>query len=107
MRAGELFYEDVYYSCREQVLNVREDGPDAWGDCVDVPPDSFVRTIGYDGNPGKWHYVTEGERRWITMIGSNTSISGRIKALIGISAGRLSGDGRRTRFRMEENYEKG
>ncbi len=31
MRAGELFYEDVYYSCREQVLNVREDGPDAWG----------------------------------------------------------------------------
>lgn len=70
MRAGELFYEDVYYSCREQVLNVREDGPDAWGDCVDVPPGSFVRTIGYDGNPGKWHYVTEGERRWITMIGS-------------------------------------
>ena len=70
MGRGTLYYEDIAYSCHEQMMSVREDGVDAWGDTVIVPPDSFVRRIGYDGAPGKWYYVLESETLWLTLIGS-------------------------------------
>ena len=67
---GVLRYEDVEYGCHEKMLSVREDGVDAWGDSVIVPADSFVRRVGYDGNPGKWYFISESETLWLTLIGS-------------------------------------
>lgn len=71
---GSLFYEDTEYGCALREVGVREDGPDAWGASVQVPPDSFVRRIGYDGRKSNWEFVTEEKTVWLTLAGSQVEL---------------------------------
>lgn len=53
-------------NCR---LAVREDGPDAWGDCFSIPDGSLVRW-----DSGSWQYVEKGGTQWVTSVGTEVDV---------------------------------
>lgn len=65
-----IFFNNRWYEKRIQKLGVREEGPDAWGACVNLPMGVWFRRTHNFGDEVFGWYKTKGEDRvWIETVG--------------------------------------